>query len=148
MSRISLIADTGTLRTRQGGPANGQIWLEINHSQFPMHGWDDFVVVVMSWWAASMLRLLRGSRKERVHFMDGPYTVEITKLHGQLQFRALEGAYRSKEVAVGEISAGTFIAQMNAEARAVLAACKSQGWWSNDAEQLKGSIEALEFSGY
>ena len=39
-------------------------------------GCNDFVAIVLAWWAAPLLRLFRGtSAKELVSFIDGPYTV-------------------------------------------------------------------------
>ncbi len=145
MSQILLITEVDTLKTYPGGRATANIWLEINGRDFPMRQWNDFVIVVMSWWAAAMLRLVRGSIAETVDFMDGPFTVEITKTPaGLLRFRALEGSNRSNEMAIGEGTSNSFISRLISESQEVLSSCRRRAWWSKDAEILESSIEALE----
>lgn len=144
MSQILLITEVATLKTDPGGAATANIWLDINGRPFPMHQWNDFAVVVMSWWAGAILRLVRGSISETVDFMDGPYTVEITKTpSGLLRFRAFEGTNRSNEIAFGEGAAKPFISRLISESQDILSACGRQEWWSKDAEILKSSVEAL-----
>jgi hypothetical protein len=71
-SDTSLAVETNSLTTRPGRPATGNIWLVINGRDFPAPQWNDFIVVILGWWAESLLRLLRNSStKETVHF-KGP----------------------------------------------------------------------------
>jgi hypothetical protein len=146
MTETSMIVETSSLAVRPGGPATANIWMVINGREFPMRRWNDFVVVVLSWWATALLQLLRNtSAKETLHFMDGPYTVEVSKTaSGMLQFRALEGSGRNIETAIGEEPTLPFILGLIAQSREVLNECKLQNWWSKDAETLKISLEALE----
>lgn len=146
MTRASVVAEADSVRVRLGGPATANIWVLIDGCEFPAHGWNDFVVVVLGWWVAALLLLLRNvSTQETVNFMDGPYAVEVSKTPtGMLQFRALEGADRSNEVAIGEAHAVPFVLGLISQSREILAECKRQGWWSEDAEALESSLNLLE----
>ncbi len=146
MTNITLTANAESVVVRQGGPATADIWLTINDHDFPILHWNDFIVVVLGWWAAALLRLMCNvSARETVNFMDGPYAVEISKISdGLLQFRALEGVGRSREIAIGDCSPLPFANELVSQARQVLNKCKRLGWWSVDADTLTAVLLALE----
>ncbi len=144
--RTSIHVDADSVEERVAGPATGNVWLTVGGQAFPAHQWNDFIVVVLSWWVVAMVRLLRkASEREVVHFMDGPYAVEVFNLPGGvLRFRALEGARRDRERAVGEESAAGFVAELMARAHEVLDACRQRNSWSPGADKLRNSLEELE----
>ena len=146
MTSAYLAAEATSLSTRKNGSATGRVWLELNGREFPMRGWDDFIVVILGWWAAALLSVLRNdSGLERVHFMDGPYAVDVSRTSvSALCLRALEGPGRTKEVAIGEAHAASFVLGLITQSREVLNECKRQGWWSSDAETLESALVALE----
>jgi hypothetical protein len=146
MKRVFLVIEPKSLRLSPSGKALANIWLQINGLQFPMNHWNDFVVVIMSWWVLALLRLVSGvSSQEIVHFMDGPYAVEVAALpSGMLRFRALTRSSRDREVATGEEPINPFVLGLIAQTREVLEECKRQAWWSKDAEILESSSEALK----
>lgn len=137
--------DASSLETRAGAAATANVWLVLEGREFPSHGWNDFVVVVLAWWATALLRLLRGtSKKELVNFMDGPYTVEVSWPSPEtFQLRALEGAKRNHERAVGSAPAVEFAISLIAQGRDILEACRQQEWWSSDAAALESALSAL-----
>ena len=146
MKSVFLITEPDTLRVRPSGPATGNIWLEMNGQQFPMLHWNDFVVVILGQWALALSRMVCGlSVRETVHFMDGPYAVELgISQTGMLQLRALKrGLSGTDEVTTGEEPARLFIPELISQSRDVLNACKSQNWWSKDVEVLESSVKDL-----
>jgi hypothetical protein len=142
----SIIVDTTSLEARTGASATANLWLEIDGREFPCRGWNDFVVVVLAWWARALLRLFRGtSEKERVNFMDGPYAVEVSGPSSDtFWFRAIEGVERNHETASGGAPAVEFAVSLIVQGREVLEACKQRGWWSSDAVALASSLNLLE----
>lgn len=111
-----------------------------------MVGWNDFVVVVLGWWVAAVLRLSQNdSASERIHFMDGPYAVEISRMpSGRFQFRMFAGPNGGREVAVGEAEVRQFISELSAQSRKLLDQCRLRGWWSLDAEVLKSRLQIMD----
>jgi hypothetical protein len=145
MKEAHLIVETSSIKVRINGPATGNIWLELDSYYFPANGWNDFVVVVLGWWANALLRLIRGiSTRETVHFMEGPYVVEVTLCpSGSFRFRALRDGGRNVEMGIGESPAFAFIVGLVSQGREVLGACKQADWWSKDAEGLEVALESL-----
>ena len=111
-----------------------------------MVGWNDFIVVVLDWWAAAILRLLHNDNgRERVHFMDGPYAVELSQSSsGKLQLRMCVGASGGREVAVGEADVRRFVGELSTQSRQLLEECRLRGWWSLDAEGLASHLQDLD----
>src|SRR5204862_8332605 len=80
-----------SIRPGRKGPPTAEIWVVLGGMPFPEPHWNDFAVVIIEAWIVGALRLLRGSGLERVHFMDGPYLVEMTSAGLVLfELRALE----------------------------------------------------------
>lgn len=145
MSKTILIAEIDSLTCRQGGGATANIKLMVNGHAFPSHDWNDFVVVIMEWWVRALTSLLRNtSMQETIHFMDGPYAIEVcTQQSGTLQFRALTGANRNVEVVIGEANMMSFSFELIKQSREILDACRKQVWWSQDAQNLESSLFEL-----
>ena len=141
-----LVTELGMLNVRPQGPAIGGIWLVTGASEFPRAGWNDFVVVVLGWWSASILRLLgNNTGRERVHFMEGPYAVEVSKAQpGKLQLRMFAGASGGREVAVGEADIKRFVSELATQSRELLDECRLREWWSPDAEALASHLHDLD----
>jgi hypothetical protein len=146
MTDIFMVVEPGSVSVRPSGPATANVWLSLAGCEFPMRGWNDFAVVILGWWATALLRLLRNvSTRETVNFMDGPYSVEVSRTpSGMLHLRALEGSTRNREMATGEVEANPFVLGLISQSRGVLDACRRQGWWSNDAQTLESALAALE----
>lgn len=139
-----LVTELGNLELRSGGPALAGISLVTQGSEFPLAGWSDFVLVVMSWWLAAILRLLTNGGTERVHFMDGPYAVDLFREQsGQLQFRMLSNRGGYQEVGSGSADPRRFADDLLVQADKLLQTCKAREWWSPDAESLAALVREL-----
>jgi hypothetical protein len=143
MSEAYLVVDAKTLSPGSMGPATGSIWLMLGDSAFPLSGWNDFVVVILEAWVSSILRLLRGlSDSELVHFMDGPYAVEIRTLPPtNVRLRAIK--HGRSEVAQVDAKAAILVESLVAASESVLAACRAHDCWSVDADKLSANLPAL-----
>jgi hypothetical protein len=143
MTQAYLVIDTETLRPGNLGPATANVWLMLDNSAFPVEGWNDFVVVILEAWVSALLRLLRGlSNCELVHFMDGPYVVELGALAAEtLHLRAIKNG--RDEVAHVDAKAIPLIESLLVGSEGVLAACRAQDCWSADADKLSANLPAL-----
>ena len=147
MWNSTLVIEPETLRVNEAGSATGNIWLDLNGKAFPADDWNDFIVVVTGWWVAALLRLVSGERtRENVPFMDGPYSVEVTlDPSGILRFKALRDiGDRKNEIASGDEPAEDFILALISQSRALLHACRVQGFSSKDVEALQIRVDALK----
>lgn len=145
MTGSSIIVDVSSVKVRVGGPATGNLCFLVDGYEFPEHGWNDFVVVVLSWLAAALVLLFRGaSTRESVNFMDGPYSIEISgPSSGMLWFQPLESR-KAQDGILGSAPAHEFARSLISQARDVLSACREQNWWSSDAAALESSLLSLE----
>ena len=74
------LSESRLRRSGSFGTITGGICLRLSDRAFPASDWDDFVVPILTAWADAATRLLSGaSTREQVHFMDGPFAVEITQ---------------------------------------------------------------------
>jgi hypothetical protein len=144
MTETRIIVDPKTIRSGGVGPATGDIWITLGQLAFPMKDWNDFVVVILEAWASALVRLLHGvSKHERLHFMDGPYVVEIVCLsEGVLQLRAIESGRHEK--ACVDARALPLVESLLAGSEGILSACRDKGCWSTDAERLNAFLPVLQ----
>lgn len=143
MNDVRLLVEPPTISLRTSAPATGSIALVVRDVVFPVEGWNDFVVVILEAWATALVRILqRSSETESVHFMEGPYVVELTRLTtGAIQVRALERSGRERVVT-------TVMSLVLAEdallaAQDVVTYCRSQGHRSRDFDRLETAVLAL-----
>lgn len=143
MTKAHLVVDAETLRPGNAGPATGNIWVVLDHSAFPVEGWNDFVVVILDAWVSGLLRLLRGlSDRELVHFMDGPYAVEISALApGTVRLRGIRQGRDEVEYVDAKVT--SLIENLRLASESILAACRAQSCWSTDADKLSANLPAL-----
>jgi hypothetical protein len=111
---------------------------------FPVRHWNDFVVVILEAWVEAIVRIVRaGSQRERVHFMEGPYAVEITSPScGALRFRAVERDGHEK--ACVDAQTLPFADNLLAVSEQILSACRDRNCWSADADNLTAGLPALK----
>jgi len=153
MTTVTLHLEIESFRVAPMGPPTANIWVAIGEHQFPQARWNDFAVVHLRCWNASLLRLVRrGSEVEKVDFMEGPYVVEVAlSAAGELRFRGLKRQYAAAgvdlgegEVAVGRCHHLDFINGVIRHSRMLLDACCKLQHSSADVTALESSLLALE----
>jgi hypothetical protein len=143
MTEVCLVVDAKTLRPGGTGPTTGNICLMLDGSAFPHRDWNDFVVVILEAWVSSILRLLRGgSESELVHFMAGPYAVEIGSLaSGAVRLRAIKRD--RNEVTQVDAKVTSLVETLLVASESVVNACRARDCWSRDADKLCADLAAL-----
>lgn len=143
---IRMVTSPESLTFRGERPATGDIWLLVGDQEFPMSGWNDFVLVILEAFVAGLSRLLAGEQvRITVHFMDGPYAVELERSSSStVRLRALERKGGSTEKMAGHTEVLSFADDLAAQTRALLAKCRKQESWSKDAMALESALSALE----
>lgn len=143
MTQARIVVDTGTLRPGGVGPATGTVWLALGNAAFPITDWNDFIVVILEAWVSALLRLLAGvSSHEIVHFMDGPYAVEVVSISASaFRLRAIEGG-RHERICI-DTNALPLIESLLAGSEEVLNVARDRDCWSAEAEKLNVALPAL-----
>lgn len=143
MSEARLVVDPSTMSFRASGPPTGNIKLMLDNAMFPASGWNDFVVVIVEAFVGALLRLLGNVGEcERVHFMEGPYVVDVAKLaDGRLRVQAVERPNRER--ACVEVWPLELVQSVVSSAEPVLQACRMAGHRSVDIERLEAELPSL-----
>lgn len=142
MSQAQLRAKASSIRIGAAGRATGDITLWLEEVPFPAQSWNDFVVVVVTAWVDAHVRLLRGeSSAERVHFMEGPYAIDIVRVgEGELLLSALERSALRQSLVVDSVG---LVRDAAAVGASVVNACRVAGHRSSDLEALEDAMSSL-----
>ena len=143
MNEARLVVDPSTISLRASAPATGDIALVVRGVVFLVAGWNDFVVVILEAWLNAIVRIFRNaSDAERVHFMEGPYAVDMTRLNtGAIQLRALDRPERER--AVVEVMPLVLAENAVSAAEGVVAFGRARGHQATDFERLETALAAL-----
>ena len=143
MTNVRLAVDASSISPRTSGPATGDIVLMLGSVAFPVAGWNDFVVVILEAWLNALLRLVREtSETERVHFMEGPYAVDLMHLDsGAIRIRAIERPNRQH--AVADVPLLSLVENAVAMTDDVLAVCRKKAHRTTDVDRLEAVTAAL-----
>ena len=115
----------------------------IGDEAFPAKGWNDFVVVLLDALVSSLLRIVEDkSSTERVHFMEGPYVIELRRPNAMLQIRAIERRGRDQQKGFVETRAVEFIESVLGSAQAILVALEARQH-DKDALSLQANMVRL-----
>jgi hypothetical protein len=117
-------------QSRESGNVTGVIYVELQSGAFPVTGWSDFPVIILSSWAEALVELETPMRREvQWRFMDGPHSLTLTIVSGDVPNNAVPFA----QVRDSLLEA----------AERVVSYCKEHRMLSKDLETLNvGRLEA------
>jgi hypothetical protein len=143
MTTVRLHALPAGLSVRTSGPETGDIAVVFDGRAFPASKWNDFVVVILTAWLSALRRVCQTAHTtERVHFMEGPFAVDLTGLgDGTVRVRAIERPSRQR--AMVDVSSRDLIADADAAASAILGECGRMSHRSADTDHLERALAEL-----
>lgn len=115
-------------------------WENEQGSCFPSRDWSDFVVIVLGWWCAAVIELVRGSNVATLDFMDGPFVGVIQK-NGQEY--SIKCKRRSRNVFANELNVKHFVHSLISTSQHVILRCKEHQKEVGDAAELEKALTAL-----
>lgn len=139
--QLALVVVPTSIRSNGRGPVTGDIWIVADREPFPAVGWNDFVVVVLAAFGNALGRIVRGSKKEIVYFMEGPYEVHVEPAVGGVLACTVDERNRTRHSVV--VPAAELIASAVDSSTAVLLQCREDGCWSPDADELNDVVSML-----
>jgi hypothetical protein len=131
--------DESTLHQSKKGSITGVVYFDFGGVLFPDERWNDFVVVVATWWLAALDRLERDAEREVVlQFMDGPYSITLTPQDtNTILLRCIENRRSGGVLHEEHMELSQLAAQVRRLARQVASACSRNGFESSDVDTLK-----------
>jgi len=135
--KVEVLPDT--LIRRSSGSITGHIWITIGDWGFPSQGWDDFPVVILSWWIEALLSLSAGENdRARFSFMDGPYFFEIAAPVADVSRVNFYRTVKTGSELLWEHACqfGDIRKAVLSAARTTIDACQEKKWVSTDLNKL------------
>ena len=114
---MNVVVDCERLEVSTNNQVTGVICLELNSYFFPERQWSDFPVVILSWWAREILRMLEGEVHVKGNFMDGPFSFSIEQNQNETIITFLSG---STVVYTSKLDLVAFIGSLTNAIQAVL----------------------------
>jgi hypothetical protein len=134
--------EPASIHQSKSGAISGVIYFDFGSGkQFPVSGWNDFVVVLANWWMSSLAEIAHGVDQTQFRFMDGPYWItallqgDSSVLLRCTEDRAGAGIVHESIVEIDDLSSS--IMQF---ARDVVGACSDAKIQSNDLSELQKQI--------
>jgi hypothetical protein len=136
---MQIIFDATPLHQSKMGSITGILYVDFGSTRFPEEGWNDFVVVVSTWWLEALAKLERGFEREvTLYFMDGPYWLMLTRQDGDdVQIRCIEDRTGGGVIHEELVSLQDFSKQLRRVARQVASACQRNRFESSDVDTLR-----------
>jgi hypothetical protein len=121
------------------GSITGILYVDFGSFHFPEKGWNDFVVVVSTWWLEALAKLERGFEREVIlYFTDGPYWLTPTRQDGDdVQVRCIEDRTGGGVIHEELVRLQDFSKQLRRVARQVASACQRNRFESSDVDALR-----------
>lgn len=144
MDTFQIIVDLESLALAHGA-ITGRIHASNETTAFPEADWNDFVVVVLGWWLAAAARVLNGTKsRDLLHFMDGPYWIEMFHRPGANVTLTLQAGARRRTVETWTCDPAAIHRELVRSAGAVLATCATRGWDTADTATLASNLSLLK----
>jgi hypothetical protein len=135
---MRIVFDPSTLRQSKRGSVTGVVYFDFGaNQQFPVAGWNDFVIVVANWWVAALQQIVEGQIGVEFRFMDGPYWITAIPQGASLLLRCIEDRPDAGEVYTAVVEVRDLERELTNFARALLDACKKAAIESADLDQLR-----------
>lgn len=137
---MQIVFDQSTLkRTGSYDSITGVVYFDFGGVLFPGERWDDFAVVLATWWLAELDRLERGSDREvELRFMDGPYWITVTRQDdNSMLLRCVDDRRDGGVLHEEHMELHELVGQVQRLARQVASACSRNGFESRDVDILK-----------
>ncbi len=137
---ITVEVDQATLRISSSKAVTGLICLKAGETSFPENKWNDFVIVLLTWWFESLLDV-QASRSPafELSFMDGPFLARGCLIDKQaISMEFVEGRARGERlVFTAEGTLDTLQNSMIGAAEETIRAVELHGWQARDLGKVK-----------
>jgi hypothetical protein len=131
-----------TLHQTKMGSITGVVYFDFGaENQFPVAGWNDFVVVIAGWWLAEVNKTVRARSETVLRFMDGPYGVTVVPQEDStVLLRCTADRVGARVVHEAIVSMDDLEREVASLARTVSRACASAGIKSADLDELRSLL--------
>lgn len=123
---MRIVFDQSTLHQSKKGSVTGVVYFDFGEErQFPVVGWNDFVVVIAGWWLAALDTISHTKADTVLRFMDGPFWIAVLAEKGskKVRLQCIEGRRGAGLVQETVVDEAELQRELTAFAQAVSQAC-------------------------
>lgn len=130
-----------SIEKNKSGNITGIINVSVNGFFFPEVNWNDFVIIVLSWWLEGANRILtHASTEETFKFMDGPLEFKVRRKKNDLEIRFFHKNSLQNNISV---NCKLFLDEIVQSAQKIIDKCKYENWESKEISDLKGLLSSI-----
>lgn len=138
---ISLMVDESTLEINKRNSITGSVFFQIENSYFPEFKWNDFIVVILTWWKSSIKLLETSSVGTTIdfNFMDGPFYIHGVKKNNTAVSLSFTRRHKvAKEVILTvDTEISSFKKSIDEASSKVIREMHSRKWITEETKQLE-----------
>ena len=141
----TIVISEESIRQHSSGQITGIIYWQIGDQCFPDSKWDDFIVVIIGWWAEAIVKLMNGdSSSEVLSFMDGPFLLRCTTTTNVVRCEFIDPRLEDSIVQIWlgnlhEIGQTALDVGNN-----ILRICQTRNFYNHDTKLLEKEINHLQ----
>lgn len=143
---VCINVDSTSLVKSDNNVITGILSVSVNDFYFPDKDWNDFIVIVLSWWAKESITLLDSNRKVVFDFMDGPFNMVINPIDGgqllELNFYKKEKLLPSADKLI--FDKFSFLKNLASVCNSVLRECQNMNIKTVETEELDSLFKMLQ----
>jgi hypothetical protein len=137
------VSDRVFTRSRSG-TVIACVWLSNDRIAFPAEEWDDFATAITSAFAEAVARVAGGTRDVTVHFMEGPFTVQLAGEGPDiLRLRGFENGLGGTVRFDERVRMLEFGLSVQEAASSLLRWCHQRDWCGRDEDELTSGLAVL-----
>ncbi len=140
---IEIVTRPESIEHHGNGTTTGIVYWKIGEVSFPDNAWNDFIVVIMTWWLKSIGQLVkRSTTSETLRFMDGPFTVICSTQEYQVECQMVDNRKSRPVIEVCWKGSTTSLAMtLLMAAEEVVQTCATLQADNSDIDELKREVE-------
>lgn len=139
---MRIVFDTSTLEQRgnRGRSITGHVYFAFNGFSFPSSDWNDFVVVIVSWWLDA-LQTIRENQEATLRFMDGPYSLVLSVEKSDTALaRCIEERDELVTIHQEFVELSDLCSEIHSLAQLIVFHCRENGMESSDVDLLESRV--------
>ena len=134
---FAVYTDDSSIARSSSGQVAGVIYVTFDGTTFPGAGWSDSIVAVLRAWLEGLSSFTAdASESLSLHFMDGPFRIDISWLGPKWHLQFHRVARHSTIVGECSVDPDDMKRSVAEAARRTLEVCSQKAWWSPDLDAL------------
>lgn len=127
----------------------GKLFIRLNGTFLPTEGWEDFVIIVITWWLDGIVTLI-DKKRVVLDFMDDDYKIELSLKNGILIFTFYHDGLSEFYIRDEQLSFKAFSKELISNAKRLISTISNFDVSllnkCNDFSELKNNLKKAEIA--